>query len=179
MDVANRRPLHLAVDALDPRPGECILDAGCGTGAAMALLLRRAACRVTGVDSSETMLATARARLGDAACYLEASLDGLPFEAGGFDAVLALNVLYFNGPDEAMLRELRRVLRPGGRLIGYVTDRSTMQGWAFASKGLHRLYDAEGLKAACLRAGFAENAVRVAAVPVMRGVDGLLVEARR
>ncbi|MEY4721180.1 MAG: hypothetical protein RIQ46_905, partial [Pseudomonadota bacterium] len=95
MDVANRRPTRLALDLLDPRPGERVLDAGCGTGAALAMLLDRAAVEATGVDPSPTMLAAARRRLGARARLGEVAIQDLPFPDGEFDAVMALNVLYF------------------------------------------------------------------------------------
>jgi len=179
MDVVNRRPLELAVNLLDPQDGECVLDAGCGTGAAMAAMLRRAACSMTGADASATMLGAARHRLGDRADYALSRLEDLPFAPGTFHAVLALNVLYFDGAGQPMLRELHRLLRPGGRLVAYVTDKASMAGWAFARQGLHRLYDADELTEAFAVAGFAQDAIEVQDVPISRGVTGLLAKATR
>ena len=179
MDVANRRPLRLAVDSLAPAVGEKILDAGCGTGAAMAEILKRASCHVTGVDASETMLAAARCRLGSRVDLAEAPLEALPFEAENFDAVLALNVLYFNDGTNAMLRSLRTVLRPGGRLVAYVTDARSMADWSFTREGLHRLYDANALQAAFVDAGFASDRCTVHEVSVTRRIKGLVARAWR
>lgn len=179
MDIVNRRPLRLAVDMLAPLAGESILDAGCGTGAAMAEMLGRAPCHVTGVDASETMVAAARRRLGTRAECVRASLEDLPFAPVSFDAVLALNVLYFNDDANGMLRALHRVLRPGGRLIAYVTHRDTMQDWPFANEGLHRLYDAVALREALLTSGFACTPHDVHEVAVARSVKGLFVHAVR
>lgn len=179
MDLANRRPTQLALDLLAPRDGERILDAGCGTGAAMAEVLRRADCRMTGVDRSESMLVAARRRLGWRARLHCAGIEDLPIPDGGFDAVLALNVLYFADPEGRMLASLARLLRPGGRLVAYVTHRDTMQGWRFARRGLHRLYDEAGLVDAIAVGGFAREHISVHAEPVTRSVKGLLALARR
>lgn len=179
MDVANGKPLRLAVDRLAPAADETILDAGCGTGAAMAEMLRRAPCRVSGVDASDTMLTVARRRLGPDAMLVEASLESLPFPGESFDAVLALNVLYFNDDANAMLRSLRAVLRPGGRLVAYVTDAASMADWSFTRAGLHRLYDADALRAAFVDAGFASDRCDVHEVSITRRVRGLVAQAWR
>lgn len=173
MDVVNRKPLHLAVDMLAPAPGEVVLDAGCGTGAAMAEMLARAPCHVTGADASETILASARRKLGAKAAYVNAPLEELPFADESFDAVLALNVLYFNDAGNGMLRSLRRVLRPGGRLVVYVTARESMAGWSFVNEGLHRLYDVEELHDALIASGFACERRKVHEVAITRSVRGL------
>lgn len=177
MDLANRRPTHLAVELLAPVDGETILDAGCGTGAAMARISDRADCRLIGADLSPTMIAAARHRLGDQACYLTAPLEDLPLPPASVDAVLALNVLYFDDVEHSMLRSMRRLLRNGGRLIAYVTARHTMEGWAFARQGLHRLYDVEGLRSAFLAAGFADDLMEIDEVGIGPGIDGLIVRA--
>ncbi|MDE8653920.1 class I SAM-dependent methyltransferase [Novosphingobium album (ex Liu et al. 2023)] len=179
MDIANRKPLRLAVDLIAPAPGEAILDAGCGTGAAMAEMLRRADCSMTGADISATMLEEARRKLGTRAACVLAPLEALPFADATFDAVLALNVLYFCRPDQGMLRSIHRVLKPGGRLCAYVSDRRSMEGWPLVREGYHRLYDRSELVAALVSAGFALDAVAVHDVRVTRKVGGLLALARR
>jgi len=179
MDLANRTPTRIALDYLSPHPGEAVLDAGCGTGAALAEMLVRADCRATGVDRSPTMLADARRRLGGRAELVEASLECLPFADGVFDAVLALNVLYFADQDGAMISELRRVLRPGGRLVAYVTAAQTMKSWSFVGAGLHRLFDPGTLNDALADAGFDSDAVTVHVVPVTGAVMGLFAVSTR
>lgn len=179
MDFANRTPTRIALDLLAPCAGESILDAGCGTGAALQALLSRAACEVTGVDLSATMIAAARRRLPVTARLLVAPLEELPFADGSFDAVLALNVLYFADRENSMIAELRRVLRPGGRLVVYVTEATSMEQWPFVAAGLHRLYDAPALEEALAGSGFAADMIRVHAVPVTGAVIGLFAEATR
>lgn len=179
MDIANRRPTRLSVDLLDPQDGERILDAGCGTGAGIAEVLRRADCAVTGVDPSETMLASARRRLPSSAELVRTGLEALPFRPGEFDAALLLNVLYFCDEEGRMLANLRRVLKPGGRLVAYVTHRDTMLDWPFAREGLHRLFDRESLVAALTAGGFAQGRICVHEASITRSVKGLIACAER
>ncbi|MEV6833874.1 class I SAM-dependent methyltransferase [Streptomyces sp. NPDC051133] len=100
--------------------GRRILDAGCGSGPLSAALRERGAV-VTGIDVSAGMLALARRRLGDEAALHVADLrDRLPFADGAFDDVVASLVLHYLEDWGPTLAELRRVLRPGGRLIASV-----------------------------------------------------------
>lgn len=178
MDIANRKPTRLAIDLLAPQPGERILDAGCGSGQGMAEMLRRARCEVIGVDRSSAMVAAAGRRLGRAAKLFNVDIEGMPFAEQSFDAVLAVNVLYFCDPQYQMVRALRDVLRPGGRLVAYVTDGQTMENWSFARKGLHRLFSEKTLAGAMLAGGFAGDAISVRAQPLTPSVTGLFALAR-
>ncbi|MFI6575512.1 class I SAM-dependent methyltransferase [Nocardiopsis sp. NPDC050513] len=100
--------------------GRRILDAGCGAGPLSAALRDRGA-DVTGVDASAGMLALARRRLGDDADLRVVDLSGpLPFADGAFDDVVASLVLHYLEDWGPTLAEMRRVLRPGGRLIASV-----------------------------------------------------------
>ncbi|HEV7933055.1 MAG TPA: class I SAM-dependent methyltransferase [Actinomadura sp.] len=100
--------------------GRRILDAGCGSGPLSAALRDRGAV-VTGIDASAGMLALARRRLGDdVALHLADLRDRLPFDDGAFDDVVASLVLHYLEDWGPTLAELRRVLRPGGRLIASV-----------------------------------------------------------
>ncbi|MGP3918808.1 methyltransferase domain-containing protein [Nonomuraea sp. 10N515B] len=100
--------------------GRRVLDAGCGSGPLSAALRDRGAV-VTGIDSSAGMLARARRRLGDdAALHVVDVRDPLPFADGAFDDVVASLVLHYLEDWGPTLAEMRRVLRPGGRLIASV-----------------------------------------------------------
>ncbi|MFF5921949.1 class I SAM-dependent methyltransferase [Streptomyces flavochromogenes] len=100
--------------------GRRILDAGCGSGALFAALRDRGAV-VSGFDSSAGMLEVARRRLGDGADLQVADLGSpLPYADDTFDDVTASLVLHYLEDWGPALAELRRVLRPGGRLIASV-----------------------------------------------------------
>ncbi len=97
--------------------GRRILDAGCGSGPLFAALRDRGAI-VTGFDKSARMVELARRRLGAGADLLVADLASpLPFPGGTFDDAVASLVLHYLEDWGPALAELRRVLKPGGRLI--------------------------------------------------------------
>ncbi|WBC08688.1 methyltransferase domain-containing protein [Micromonospora sp. WMMA1947] len=97
--------------------GRRILDAGCGVGPLSEALAARGAV-VTGFDASAAMVGLARKRLGGDATLLVADLAApLPLADGAFDDVIVSLVLHYFADWTAPLAELRRVLRPGGRLL--------------------------------------------------------------
>jgi SAM-dependent methyltransferase len=100
--------------------GRRILDAGCGAGPLLAALRDQGAI-VTGFDNSAAMIELARRRLGDDADLHVADLGSpLPFPDDAFDDVTASLVLHYLQDWGPALAELRRVLKPGGRLIASV-----------------------------------------------------------
>lgn len=104
-----------------PDPGWTVLDIGCGTGAALAEYAEQG-CAVIGVDTSASMIAAARARLGGDADLRLSGGGGLPVADGSADLVLISLVLHSipRGDGVALLREAARALAPGGRVL--VTD---------------------------------------------------------
>jgi demethylmenaquinone methyltransferase / 2-methoxy-6-polyprenyl-1,4-benzoquinol methylase len=96
------------------RPGDRVLDSCCGTGD-LALACVRAGGRVTGLDFSEPMLERAQAKSSQVEWVQGDALE-LPFEDSSFDAATVGFGVRNLSDLEAGLRELRRVLRPGGRL---------------------------------------------------------------
>jgi SAM-dependent methyltransferase len=100
--------------------GRRILDAGCGSGPIAAKLRDRGAI-VAGFDSSAGMLELARKRLGpDTDLRIADLASPLPYPDGAFDDVIAALVLHYLEDWTGPLAELRRVLRPGGRLIAAI-----------------------------------------------------------
>ncbi|MGH2557715.1 MAG: class I SAM-dependent methyltransferase [Thermomicrobiales bacterium] len=109
------------LDVARPKPGERVLDVGCGTG----IVARHAASRVepsgtvTGLDISPGMLDVARAtseREGLAIDWHEGRAEALPFADGAFDLALCQFALMFFTDRAAALAETRRVLTDGGRV---------------------------------------------------------------
>ena len=111
-----------AVAAAAPRRGDHVLDIGCGCGATVLALAEAVGSlgRVTGVDISAPMLAVAARRLAAAglaqAAVLEADAAAEPFAPGAIDLVFSrFGVMFFEAPVEAFIN-IRRALKPGGRL---------------------------------------------------------------
>jgi demethylmenaquinone methyltransferase / 2-methoxy-6-polyprenyl-1,4-benzoquinol methylase len=96
-------------------PGDRVLDAACGTGDLALADLHAGAATVTGLDFSEQMLARAR-RKAPALEWIQGDLLELPFADATFDAATVGFGIRNVADLELSLRELRRVLRPGGRL---------------------------------------------------------------
>lgn len=104
-----------ALDAGRVTTGTRLLDAGCGAGL-LALLAHLRGAKVTALDASPGLLTIARQRL-PAADVREGDLEALPFADASFDAVAAVNSLFYAEDMAAATRELVRVVRPGGRVI--------------------------------------------------------------
>lgn len=108
---------ELVDELLRPGEGERILDAGCGTGIFTAGFLLRGSL-VTGLDVSLPMLARARRKHGGIAfAAVAGDMLNLPFADAVFDKAVSVTALEFIGEPEAAVRELFRVVRPGGRVV--------------------------------------------------------------
>jgi SAM-dependent methyltransferase len=132
------RDRELAVGLLALRDGERVLEVGCGYGWISTALVRAAKIRWTGVDLSGSMLEYCLSANGSGVTGSGLVSDGqhLPFRPGVFDAVLCSGVLMHVRDEVAVLRELVRVLRPGGRLVVSGNNLLTPLGlavWLFAS----------------------------------------------
>ena len=115
------------LDLLDVDPSDSVLEVGSGPGVGLELAAARAhAGRVVGVDPSEAMLEMAhrrnRARIEVGRVELRlGTVDKLPFEDATFDKAMAMNSLHLWSKPVAGLTEVRRTLRPGGRIAVAIT----------------------------------------------------------
>lgn len=118
---------RFAVRSVGPRPTDHVLDVACGTGDLTRAFAEAGVAQVTGVDFTPQMLAVARthrlrprhAKQSTAPMirYIEGDAMALPFKDGSFDVVsIAFGIRNVADPAKA-LREFRRILRPGGRLV--------------------------------------------------------------
>lgn len=109
--------LQLILDQLQAHAGHAarLMEIGTGTGRIAVPLLERGA-HLFGCDLSSKMLARQRAKRPDARLAL-ADAAALPYEEAEFDGVLTVHVLHLVGGWRAALREIRRVLRPGGAYV--------------------------------------------------------------
>ncbi len=110
------------VEAIAPQAGQRILDVATGTGLVARALARAAPCEIVAVDQSAEMLAGARSRLAlmpelaARITLMQGEAERLPFGDGEFDALTFTYLLRYVEDRETTLRELARVLKPGGRI---------------------------------------------------------------
>jgi SAM-dependent methyltransferase len=101
------------VEWLTAQPGERILDLGCGDGQ-LSEQLAASGAQIQGVDASPQMVAAARTR---GIAVEQGNAESLPFADGVFDAVFSNAALHWVRGQDAMLSEVHRVLKPGGRFV--------------------------------------------------------------
>jgi demethylmenaquinone methyltransferase / 2-methoxy-6-polyprenyl-1,4-benzoquinol methylase len=107
------------VSRVDVGPGDTVLDVATGTGAVAIELVRRTGCRVVGLDRSAEMLNEGRRRvetrgLEDQIELVEGNAERLPFSDHSFDGLTFTYLLRYVDDPAATMRELTRVVRPGG-----------------------------------------------------------------
>lgn len=108
----------------DLRDGLTVLDLGCGVGGAARTLAAEFGCKITGVDLVEDYCRTAemltqRVGLADRVTFRQGDMLNLPFEDGSFDVAWTQHTTMNIKDKAALFNEIRRVLRPGGRLALY------------------------------------------------------------
>jgi arsenite methyltransferase len=127
-DVLRRR--RLVREALACAPGERVIDVGCGPGFYAAELLEQVWPQggVVGIDTSAPMLAAAARRCEGRgrAEFHEAPATRLPVESASFDRALSVQVMEYVADVPAALAEIHRVVRPGGRVVVWDVDWSTL-----------------------------------------------------
>ncbi len=155
----------MVFDDLQVMPASRVLEVGFGGGALLERLCVAASGGfVAGVEVSHEMLARARSRLGrdidsGRLDIAEASVERLPYADASFDRACTVNTTYFWPDLAAGLRELHRVLRPGGRLVVGFVSPEDMRRDGLHTQGFSMHSPAELAKALAL-AGFSPGPLR-------------------
>ncbi len=148
MNRGNRPINRAAIEALELGPTDRVIEVGFGGGVALNELLRRTDGGVVGIETSQAMLKRARWRFRRAlrAGRLEladADVARLPHADESFDRALAVQTIYFWPNVEGGLRELRRVLRAGGRLVLATAPKEVMDRREFTQHGFRKFTEDE------------------------------------
>jgi len=162
------------VAAVDPRPGQRVLDVACGSGNA-ALIAARRFCRVTGVDYVPALIERARQRAaadGVTVDFQVGDAQALPFPDASIDVVLSTFGVMFAPDQERAASELLRVCKPGGR-IGLANWMPEAYGFEFFKAIAKYVPPPDGLKSP-LRWGTDEGLADL----LGRGTRGMTKERR-
>jgi ubiquinone/menaquinone biosynthesis C-methylase UbiE len=159
-----------------------ILDVGSGAGQILGHLLKRShpETRLVAFDLSHQMLRRARTRLGsNRPSYVTGDLTQLPFADNSFDCITCGWVIEHLPDPRPGLRELSRVLQPGGRLLLLATE-DTLQGMVVSQTWKCRTYTRRELHAACVEVGLPWRS-QLWFTPFHRffKMGGILVEAQK
>lgn len=185
MRLINWLPNKRAIDLLGVRPSDDLLEIGFGPGHALKRLSKLAPFgSVTGVDRSGTMFRQASARNRGTIAEGRLSLkrgffEKLPLENASVDRILAVNVIYFVGALTDALSEARRVLRPGGSMVIYVTDRSSMEWLQFVGSEMKHTFDVAGLDHLLRRSAFEADDIKVQRIWLPLGFRGILANVNK
>ncbi len=149
MNAANRSLYEAAWKALDLHDGMCVLEIGFGNGLFFGELSRKAkGLELHGLDFSKEMVDQASARNTDLIASGTLSLvhgasDSMPYTDALFDRIFCINVVYFWDDPAAHLREVRRMLKPGGTFTAVLRRRSSMEKLPFAPFGFTMYEEAD------------------------------------
>ena len=125
--LAKEYELKLVLNMLKPRPGELVLDAGCGTGVFTSGIIEKGAS-VIGLDVSRPMLNRATYKIKHRFSCVCADMLYLPFENNTFDKAISITAIEFIKDARQALGELERVTKPGGAIV--VATLNSLSPWA-------------------------------------------------
>jgi ubiquinone/menaquinone biosynthesis C-methylase UbiE len=159
MNFGNNYLNKLAVQALDIQPNDHILDVGFGGGVALYKILKNIhGGFVAGIDYSPDMVKRGKRKFQKSIAsgkmtLVEGDVASMPFNDASFDKICTINTIYFWPDPTAGLKEILRVLKPGGQLVIGVGAKDSMEKNPVTRYGF-TLYSEQGLKALLTQAGF-------------------------
>ncbi len=181
-DMSFKRRVQTIFEWLDPQDGDVIFDGGCGRGFYLKMFRHVSRCRLVGLELDRRIVRKAQHNVGHlpAVTLINARLEALPLPTASVDKAVLSEILEHVDDDVACLREVRRVLKPGGVLAITVPNANYPFWWDPINKTLEtlagrhiargplagiwaqhaRLYTRQALRRAVLDAGFAIEETR-------------------
>jgi SAM-dependent methyltransferase len=165
MIKGNMGAIRWALECCEIQQADTILELGFGHGYGIAIASGKTDGKVYGLDFSDDMVKRARQLLKEAVAsgkvvLFHGTAAHSPFTSDFFDKIFAVNVIYFWKQPDTELKEVLRILRPGGRAVFYLTDRTSIQRMKFTQTSIFTNYTGEEFSALVKAAGFSRVEVK-------------------
>ena len=162
MKFGNRSLNEWTIEQLNLNPSDRVLEVGFGPGLSIKLVAEKVTNGwVVGIDCSKTMLDQANRRNAAAiesgrVELKHGDVSSLPYDNDAFDKVFAVQVLYFWEEPLVILSELKRVLKPRGKIVLSILDKKDLERKPITQTGLFNLYSVEEIVELFSQAGFSD-----------------------
>jgi ubiquinone/menaquinone biosynthesis C-methylase UbiE len=154
----------LAIKNLDVKKGQKIIDVACGVGKSLPILSKKVGIngKVVGIDITKKMIDRSRERTKRLENVLlkRCGVDKIPFKTGYFDGVMCTNAFHHFYKPVSMLREIKRIMKKGGRIVIIDTNRDIKKNADIdiilrdKEKGHHKFFSSKEMRDLFKRVGF-------------------------
>ena len=160
MMKGNIGAINWAIASSNIKSSDVVLEIGFGHGLSFPLIAEKTDGKIYGLDFSEDMVRMASQRnielINQGKLDLKfGEVSQAPFANNFFDKIIAVNVIYFWKEPQKELAEIKRILKPGGRVVLYLTDKMSMEKISFANTSVFNKYSADEFEVILNHAGFA------------------------
>lgn len=169
MMKGNRSAISWAIEASEIGPDDTVLEIGFGHGISFEMIAELTSKKMYGLDFSADMVTMATERnaklIGDNRLELRCGdIANTTFDKNFIDKIIAVNVVYFWKDPQKELTTIKNILKPGGRAVFYLTDKSTLDNLAFTTAEVFTKYSGQEFAAQVRSAGFATAEVRTKSI---------------
>jgi SAM-dependent methyltransferase len=162
---------QMAIKNLDVKKGQKIIDVACGVGKSLPILSKKVGIdgEVVGIDITRGMIDESRKRTKQLKNVIlkKCGVDKIPFKAGSFDGVICTNAFHHFYKPVTMLREIKRIMKKGGKIVIIDMSRDTKKAIALDTKlrdkekGHHKFFSSKEIYGLFKRVGFYKIKIRL------------------